>query len=183
MSAEIKKIMGVGGDLDKKSADFLSTAMLKQAQKDFDYIKFKQSLNQMGKLGLAESTAIQSAYATASTIGVTKATLINSAKHYLSVLMNEKSQFDSALNNQVKQRVASRKDEVLKLEQQIQEYRKKITAIEKKVAEFENRIANSDEEVENAKAKILKTKTDFETAFDQFVEIIKGDISKFQEHL
>jgi len=80
----------------------------------------------MEKLGLAESTAIQSAYATASTIGVTKAALINSAKHYLSVLMNEKSQFDSALNNQVKQRVASRKDEVLKLEQQIQEYRKKI---------------------------------------------------------
>lgn len=183
MSAEIKKVLGIDQDVDKKSADFLSSALAKGKQDGFDYIKFKQSLNQIAKLNLDESTTMQSAFATASTIGVTKGALVNSAKHYLSVLMNEKSQFDSALNNQVKERIANKKTEVLKLEEAIQELKKKITQIEKRITEYQHRIDNSDAEVEKAKQKILDTKTKFEKSFEVFVQIIEMDIQKIEQYL
>jgi chromosome segregation ATPase len=183
MSAEIKKILALSPNVDKKTADFLSNALLKGKQNGFDYLKFKQSLNQIAKLNLDEGTTLQSAYATASTIGITKASLISSAKHYLNVLMHEKSQFDSALNKQVKERIASKKEEVVKLEQRIQELKAKIKEIEKKVTEYQHRIDNSDSEVEKAKQKILATKTKFEKSFEVFVNIIEGDIQKIEQYL
>lgn len=183
MSAEIKKVLGLSSDVDKKTADFLSKALDKGKQKGFDYLKFKQSLNQISKLSLDEGTTLQSAYATASTIGVTKQALVSSAKHYLNVLMNEKSQFDSALNKQVKERVASKKEQVVKLEQSIQQLKAKIAEIEKKVLEYQHKIDNSDSEVEKAKQKILDTKTKFEKSFEVFVKIIEGDIQKIEHYL
>ena len=183
MSAEINKTLGVPSNLDKKSAEFLSNALAKNTQQGFDYIKFRQSLNQIKKLNLDESTSIKSAFATASTIGLTKNSLINSGKHYLSVLMNEKSQFDQALNNQISQRVAARKNEVLQLEQKITEYRTKVKEIEKKIEEYKYRIDNSDSEVEKARKKIEDTKSKFELAFNKYVEIIESDISQFDAYL
>ena len=183
MSAEISKTLGIPSDIDKKSSKFLSSALAKNIQTGFDYFKFKQSLNQIAKLHLGDSTSIQSAFATASTIGVSKGALINSAKHYLSVLRNEKSQFDAALNNQIQQRVAARKDEVLKLEQKIQEYNLKIKEIQKKIEEFKYKIDNSDAEVQKAKQKIEETKSKFEMTITEYIDIIEKDIQQFETYL
>lgn len=183
MSSEIKTILGIDQSCDKKSADFLSSAITQNSLEGFDYIKFKQSLNELAKLKMDDVTAIQSAFATASTMGVTKTGLVNSAKHYLSVLMNEKSQFDSALNNQIKQRVASKREEVQKLQQRIEEYQKKIVEIKAKITEFQSRIGNADEEVEKAKAKIQETKNKFESTFKAFTDAIESDIEQIDQHL
>lgn len=183
MSSEIKQIFGVDQGFDRKSTDFLSSAIVQNSLDGFDYIKFKKSLKEMARLNLDEGMAIQSAFATASTIGLTKATLVNSAKHYMAVLMNEKSQFDSALNNQVKQRVASKKEEVLKLEQKIQEFKQKIEELNNKIREYGSRIDSADEEVEQAKQKIQDTKDKFDHTFTAFVKIIEGDIEQFNQHL
>ncbi|MDX1478930.1 MAG: hypothetical protein R3301_14555 [Saprospiraceae bacterium] len=183
MSTEIKKTLNIGTEFDKKSADFLSAAIAKHAQDGFDYIKYKQALNAMASMDLEEAIAFKSAFATAKTMGVTKTGLINSAKHYLQVLMNEKSQFDEALNNQVKERVASKKDQVLKYQSGIEEMRKKIEEMKKRIAEFQSKIDSADEEVEQAKAKIRQTKEKFESTFDAFVAIINEDIENAKEYL
>jgi chromosome segregation ATPase len=183
MSVEIKNILGLAQELDKKSIDFLSTAISKSSGKGFDYIKFKHSLNEMAKLGHSEETAFKSAFVTAATIGVTKSALVNSAKKYLSVLMNEKSQFDSALNNQVTQRVASKKEEVIKLQQRIEEYKAKITEMEKRIAEYQGKIDSADDEVQKAKKKIQNTKNKFEKTFNAFVSIIESDVELMKQYL
>lgn len=183
MSTEIKKILVISPDVDKKSADFLSNALAKGQQGGFDYLKFKQSLNQIAQLNLDEGTSFQSAFATASTIGITKEGLVSSAKHYLNLLDHEKSQFDSALQKQVKERIASKKEQVIKLEQGIEELKAKIKALEKKIIEFQHRIDNSDAEVEKAKQKILETQSRFEKSYEVFQNVIQEDIRKIEQFL
>ena len=59
MSNEIKKALGIKSTLDKKSADFLSKALAANKTDGFNYIKYRQALNAMDKIGLDEATRIQ----------------------------------------------------------------------------------------------------------------------------
>ncbi len=180
---KISQLLKLGNNTDQKSIDFLENALEKRAQSGFDYLKFKLSIEQLASLNLDASTSLKSAYATASTMGVTKDALLQSARHYLTVLGDEKKQFDQALNNQVQQRIDSKKDELQKLQQQIEEHRRQISKLEKQIIEFQERIAKSDEEVADAKASIEQTKIKFENTYQQFVSAIEQDITTIQQNL
>ena len=160
---KISQLLGLGTNTDQKSIEFLEAALKKQTQSGFDYLKFKQSLDQLAGLKLDLPTALKSAFAIASTMGVTKDSLLQSGRHYLSVLGEEKKQFDQALNSQVQQRIDSKKDELIK--------------------EFEDKIARSDEEVADAKESINQTKIKFESTYQQFVSAIETDMAAIQENL
>lgn len=180
---KISHLLGLEQNADQKSIDFLENALAKQSQPGFDYLKFKQSIGQLAGLNLDTTTSLKSAFATASTMGVTKDTLLQSARHYLTILGNEKKQFDQALNNQVQQRIASRKDELQKLQLQIEDHKKEIIKLEKQIVEFQEKISRSDEEVTEAKASIEQTKSKFENTYQQFVTAIERDMTAIQQHL
>jgi septal ring factor EnvC (AmiA/AmiB activator) len=180
---KISQLLGLGNNADQKSVDFLENAMVKQAQPGFDYLKFKQSIDQLAGLKLDVSISLKSAFATASTMGVTKDSLLQSARHYLTVLGEEKKQFDQALNNQVQQRVDSKKEELLKLQHEIEEHRRQIAKLEKQILEFQDKISRSDEEVAEAKSSIDQTKMKFENTYRQFVSAIELDITTIQQNL
>ena len=78
---KISQLLGLQGSIDQKSVDFLENALIKQSQPGFDYLKFKQSISQLANLNLDTSTSLKSAFATASTMGVTKDSLLQSARH------------------------------------------------------------------------------------------------------
>ena len=180
---KISQLLGLENTTDQKSVDFLENAMAKQSQPGFDYLKFKQSIGQLAGLNLDTTTSLKSAFATASTMGVTKDTLLQSARHYLTILGNEKKQFDQALNNQVQQRIATKKEELQKLQLQIEDHRRQIAKLEKQIVEFQEKISRSDEEVNEAKASIDQTKSKFENTYQQFVSAIERDITTIQQHL
>ena len=180
---KIAQLLKLGGNTDQKSVDSLENAISKRMQPGFDYLKFKQSLEQLSSLNLDSTISLKSAYATASTMGVTKDTLLESARHYLTVLGDEKKQFDQALVNQVHQRVESKKTELQKLQEQIEDHKKQIVKLEKQIAEFQDRIAKSDDEVAEAKASIEQTQLKFETTYRQFVAAIEQDIAAIQQNL
>lgn len=180
---KISQLLGLGGTTDQKSVDFLENAMAKQTQPGFDYLKFKQSIDHLASLNLDASTSLKSAFATASTMGVTKDSLLQSARHYLTILGDEKKQFDQALNNQVQQRIDSKKAELQKLQQQIEEHKRQIGKLEKQIVEFQDRISRSDEEVAEAKSSIDQTKMKFENTYQQFVSAIERDITAIQQNL
>ncbi len=183
MSTDIQKALSISSELDKKSRDFLSKALASNGKQEFDYIKYRKALNAILEMGLDESTAFKSAFATAKTMGLTKTSLANSAKSYLSVLMEEKSKFDEALANQVKTKVASKAEQVQKLETRIDEMRQKIAEMEKRIEEHKAKIDAADEEVEKEKQKISETQQRFESTFEAFVNIIKADLTNVSEYL
>ncbi|MEP6647700.1 MAG: hypothetical protein ABJC12_11485 [Saprospiraceae bacterium] len=180
---KISQLLGIGSTSDQKSVDFLENALVKQTQPGFDYLKFKQSIDQLAGLNLDSSISLKSAFATASTMGVTKDSLLQSARHYLTILGDEKKQFDQALNNQVQQRIDSRKDELVKLQQLIEENKRQIAKLEKQILEYQEKILHSDEEVTEAKASIEQTKLKFETTYQQFVSAIEKDMTAIQQNL
>jgi chromosome segregation ATPase len=183
MSNDIKQVFGVNENVDKKAADFLTAALAKAMPAEFDYMKYRKSLNALKDLNLDEATAFKSAFATARTMGLTKEQLVQSANRYLSVLMREKKQFDDALGNQVNERVNAKKDEVIKLQQRIEELKQKISEYETKISEFQKRIDTSDDDVEEARQKIDETKQRFESAFQAFIEFINKDLDHINQYL
>ncbi len=179
----ISQLLGLGTNADQKSIDFLEAAILKQTQPGFDYLKFKQSIEQLAGLKLDVPTALKSAFAIASTMGVTKDSLLQSGRHYLTILGEEKKQFDQALNSQVQQRIDSKKDELINLQKQIEQHKKEIAKLEKQILEFQDTIARSDEEVAEAKSSINQTKMKFENTYQQFVSAIEADMAAIQQNL
>ena len=180
---KISQLLKLGQNTDQKSVDFLESAMEKRTQSGFDYLKFKLSIEQLTGLNLDATTSLKSAFATASTMGVTKDTLLQSARHYLTILGDEKRQFDQALTNQVQQRIDSKKEELLKLQDQIEDHKRQIAKLEKQIIEVQERISKSDEEVVEAKASIEQTKMKFENTYQQFVTAIEQDIAAIQQNL
>ena len=134
-------------------------------------------------MNMDEVTAFKSAYATASTMGITKDQLLNSAEFYKSVLAKEKSQFDDALQRQMKQKVDNRRNERGKLEEQIRIYKEKIKQLQEEIDKQQKRIDNTESEIAEAKANLGETKENFESTYIALVNAINSDISNIKNFI
>ena len=136
MIKDLKTLFGKDHGLDQKSVDFLTNALEKNNLPGFDYIEFKQSLAALAQMNIDETTAFKSAFATASTMGLTKDKLLQTAKHYLKIVEKEKAQFELAMQKQIQQRVDSKLSEVDKLKEQILKHREKIQQLEAQISQI-----------------------------------------------
>lgn len=183
MQKDLKTLFGKDHGLDQKSVEFLTNALEKSNLPGFDYIEFKQSLSALAAMNMDEMTAFKSAFATASTVGLTKMKLLETAEHYKKVLKDEKSQFDVALQNQMQQRVAGKQKEVEKLRSQIQQHEDKIAQLKEQISKFQATIDGADAQIDAAKQKINATQTNFETTHQSILNQIEKDIANIQTYL
>lgn len=183
MQKDLTMIFGTNHGLDEKSVQFLAGAIEKNNLPGFDYIEFKQSLQALEKMDFDEPTAVKSAFATAATMGLTKSKLLETAAHYKNVLHKEKQQFESAMEKQMVQRVASKKQEVVKLKEQITKHQEKIQQLQSQIAKFEHTIDTADEQISGAKQKIETTRDNFERTHQSIVNQIDKDIELINGHL
>ena len=183
MSTKISAIFEGAGKLDQKSVSFLLKAIEQNNLPGFDYLEFKQALQGLKAMNMDATTAIKSAYTTGSTVGLTKSKLISSAEHYKKVLMQEKSQFDTALQNQMSQRVHGKKEQKETLTKKIATYRAKITELENEILKYQDKLNKADGEINDARASIEDTKDKFENTFNDFLSQIDRDIQTLKEVL
>ncbi len=183
MSNNLKKIFGDNHGLDNKSVDFLVGALEKNNLPGFDYIEFKQSLAALSAMSMDEATAFKSAFATASTVGLTKDKLIETANHYKKVLLNERSQFDNALQKQKHQKVDGKMKEVEKLKAQIDQYKQKIAQLEEQIGKNQKVIDNADAQMNESKAKIEETQQNFEHTHQSIINQINKDVDNINTYL
>ena len=183
MQKDLKKLFGDAHGLDEKSADFLTKALEKNNLPGFDYIEFKQSLGALMAMDMEESVAFKSAFATASTVGLTKEKLVKTAEHYKNIINSEKKKFDAALEKNMNQRVKSKQEDVAKRKKQVAEYRKKIEELQQKIEEHERVIASADSEIQAATEKIEETRDNFEFALKSIVNQIDKDIENIKAYL
>jgi len=179
----LKTIFGKDHGLDQKSVDFLTKALDRSNLPGFDYIEFKQSLDALSKLNLEEETAFKSAFATASTVGLTKTKLLQTAGHYKNVLANEKTQFDSALHKQIEQKVAGKEGEVNKLKDQIVKHQEKIKQLQDQITKFQKTIDGADAQIDAARIKIESTRHGFEHTHQSILNQIDVDIENIKKYL
>ena len=183
MQSKLKKLFGDSHGLDEKSVDFLTKALEKSNLPGFDYLEYKQSLAALSEMKLDEPTSFKSAFATASTMGLTKQKLLETAVHYKEVLQREKLQFDEAMAKQMDQRVKSKEVEVEKLKKQIEEYKIKIRQLEEKIAKSQDTIDHADEHIQAAKEKIETARDNFQFTLQSIVNQIDKDIENIKAFL
>ncbi|MBT8219333.1 MAG: hypothetical protein KJP00_05900 [Bacteroidia bacterium] len=179
----MRKMFDRKKELDSKSVNSLVSALEQNNLPGFDYVEFKQSMVAIDAMNLDTETSVKSAFATAATMGLTKAKLVDSARHYIKVLNNEKDQFDLALRGQVKKKIESKKDQVNQLKSLIKQYHDQIKQLQSEIDKSERIIANADEDMQAAKNRIDETKDKFENAYNNIVGEIKSDIDLFKELL
>lgn len=183
---DLKSIFHLNSELDDKGKNFLDiiTSVLERSNlPGFDYLEFKQSLAALEKMNMDKETSIKSAFATASTVGLTKEKLLNTAEHYLKILSKEKAEFEDAMQNQIKVKVEGKKEEVNKLRAMINNYKKEIEKLEAQIHKSQETIDSSDMKIKQEADKIHKTQESFETIYSSIQEIISKDMDNFKQYL
>ena len=171
------------GSVSTKFVDILSAALEKNNPDGFDYFEFRQSLINLAKMPMDESTRFQSAYAMAQTMGVTAAKLSESAQYYLNVLQSEQSKFADAHSQQRAKLIGSREDDIKNLEQTILQKSAQIEQLTKEIEGHKQQAEQIKAEVSESTIKIENTKADFEATFTSVYQQIDGDLKKMQEYL
>lgn len=184
MTTDLRDLFEGTGQLDEKSVNALLRAIKNNYDnRSFDYLKFKQSVISLLKLNMDETTCYKSAFATASTMGLSKESLLKSADRYIYALERERESFAEALLKQKGIKVDGRKSEVQDLVKKIEEHKNKIKELEREIDIFQNRIDTVDQDVEAAQIKIDGTKEKFLQVFETMTSEIKKDIESIKLHL
>ena len=183
MSQSIRSHFAHLEELHKKSVDSLIGALKDHQLPGFEYFKFKQSLNKLKAMNLDEETALKSAFATASTLGITVEKLIKTARHYQHVLSTQKAQFDSAHQKQVQEKIAARQEQKQEVLKKIQECKDQISKLEKLIKNMEDKLGKLEGEMATSTEKIEHTKSEFEKAYTDMHGQIENDIQRFEKVL
>ena len=183
MNLNLKEIFDDKNQLDKKSLDFLLKAIEKNNQDGFDYLEFKQALIRLENLEIDEVTAIKTAFATATTVGLTQEKLINSAQFYLDILKDEFKQFNTALEKQMESRVHSKEKQKASLNTKKEAVQKKINALKEELKELEKKLNTIDAEADAARQKIEETSERFGKTLLTITQRIESDLEQFRSKL
>jgi len=183
MAIDLTKLFSADELSDKKLRGTLLKALKENFLKDFDYLKFRQSVHQLQAMDLDEKTSFKSAFATATTMGFTKAKLNKTAQHYLNVLDKEKRSFAEALNNQVASKVDAKKIKTTEYQKAVKTAEEKIKQLQNEIENDKTKITNIDQEIENDQLKINETRDKFLVSFDNIYESIRKDVGLIDEYL
>jgi len=177
MTINLKDLFEVSDVMNDKVLMKLLTAMKDGQQKEFDYIKFKQSYKGLIAMGMDESTAAKSAFITASTMGVTKDKLMLTVQHYKNVLNKEKEQFALALKNQIATNIDAKSMEIKRLQERIEGNKRKMVQLENEQTLIATEIQSLEESANSSRLKIEETRDNFKSTFDVlFMEIEEDGI-------
>ncbi len=183
MQQNLKEIFGNSESLDPKSVEFLTQALERNNLPGFDYLEFKMAVRQLKSMNMPEETAFKSAFATATTVGLTKEKLLSSMEHYKQVLTKEKEQFGKALKNQLERRVNSRKQEIEQLKAQIAAWKKEMEELQKKVEASQKAVDESDNRIKEEMDKIQYTKVNFENTHQSILDQVDEDFGNANRYL
>lgn len=183
MTISLRDIFEVTDQMDDKVLLKLFTALSNAQSKDFDYLKFKQSYKSLTGLGMDESTAVKSAFLTATTMGLTKEKLLQTVQHYKNTLNAEKEQFALALKNQIANNIDGRTLEANRLQEKISENQRKMEQLQKENAVIEQQISRLREESETSRSRIEETRNKFVNTFDILYREVEEDGSLYDKIL
>jgi len=178
MKIDLLELFQVPAEFDQKSVNALLKAINNAHLKDFDYLKFKTSVQNLSEIEKDENHRFKSTFMTASTLGISKKYLLETASHYQKVLKKEKEKFSTALQNKMNQAIEGKKDEAKSIEKEIAQKKRKVEQLLLEIKALEKRAGSIDSEVEKAKSKIQNTRDKFAEALNHFEEIISSDIDK-----
>jgi chromosome segregation ATPase len=179
----MKNFFGENLGLDEKSVEFIAKAIEKANLPGIDYLEFRMAVDNLKKINLDEITAIKSAYATMSTMGLTKEKIIETAHHYKTVLIKEREQFDAASHKQQDLKVGQNLQQVNELQRRIADNEAKIKQLQEEIETARTKIRELDYERDNASAKIEEAKTKYLFTHQSIMNLMEKEIDNIRQYL
>ena len=171
------------GKPDEKFINRLLGALEENNIEGFDYLEYKQSLQNLGGVEMDEGTKFKSALAMAKTMGATNTKLISSANHYLKILNTEEKKFLDAFKNQHTLQVNSRNKEIKDLEGGIAQRKAQIEKLQKEIEQGTKALEARKSSINEANNKVQSTKDNFYHSYNIVKNQIVEDIQKMQKYL
>lgn len=171
------------GNVQEKFLEVLFAALENSNQAGFDYMEFKNFLRSLADVPMDDLTRYKSAFATAQTMGATKANIVSSAKHYITILANEQTKFQQALSAQKDKNLTGKQDEIKQLEQTIKTKEAEIEKLKADLEDHRKQIGGLEVEINEASEKITQTADDFAATYQALLSQIEQDINHIESHL
>ncbi|MDX1684323.1 MAG: hypothetical protein R3275_03750 [Saprospiraceae bacterium] len=181
--ADLRKLLDLPSDLDEKSTRLLLKAIKDKNKEGFDYLEFLVSIDKLKKLDMDEATAMKSAYATASSFGLSKDALISSGHYYVSVLRNEYEDFKSALNRQIQKKIDGPIDKIREMEKAYNDIDDQIARLKKQKEVYRSQISDLKKKVEDSKTDLTEREERFNETFNQVKSAIERHITNINDQL
>jgi hypothetical protein len=179
---KIKDLFGAGKQLDDKTLDMLTNSIEQNNLPGFDYYEFKRSVAMLSEM-LEEPIAFKSAFQTATTMGVTKEKLLETAQYYRNLMDTEKANFAVALEKQKQLRITDRQKEIDRLKDQISRHESDITRLQTEVADYKAKIEHSETQLKGEVDRLGATQLAFDQTVQSVALTIDSDIEKIHKNL
>jgi len=114
-------------------------------------------------------------------MGVTPEKLLNSAKHYVSILNKEESKFIDALKNQRQKQVVGKEDELKRLQKEVKAKEAKIEQLKKEIETDKKSFDKIKDGINKSAAKVEKTNDRFMHAYKVVLGQIMTDVENMQK--
>jgi uncharacterized phage infection (PIP) family protein YhgE len=137
----------------------------------------------MEKMSIDEATRFKSAFATASTIGVTLTNLVDTANHYVSILDEENQKFAATVSRNEVQMVQQKQAEIKGMIAKITTKEERITALRKEIEADKVKAEKMKAEIDASQSTIELTKNNFEKSFLSLRAQFVTDIEKMKKYL
>ena len=173
------------GKIDNEVYEKLSEAIERHNLDGNDFLEFMQSLNGMSSLSVDEKTKFNMVFTTLSTSsgGMDKATLVNSIKHYLSVIEKEKSLFQREMEGATETTVTTNIQESERLIQLANKKTEQIAILQQEIESLSSESVELNNVAEEFKVKIAQKEADFEITVSQLTQQLNTYDSKINEYL
>ncbi len=183
MKKSLAALFADASEQDKRSANAIYKAIEKNNMDGFDYIEYRASLDGLEALNMEEAIRYQSAYVTASTMGLTRDKLLKTAKFYRNIVVKEKAQFEKALELQKTKGVAKLENDIKKLKETIKAKEEQIKKLQADIEKHDIKATEIQEKIDNTDEKIQATQAGFENAYEKILAHIDSDISNIETYV
>ena len=167
--ADLKELLNLPADIDQKSANLLVRAIKENNKDGFDYLEFLVS--------------VQKLFATASSFGLTKESLVSSGQFYISVLRKEYESFKEALSRQIDKKISEPEASIKKMTEEYDQIDKKIAELQKKKTLYKEKVDKMRATIDSNKKDLTEREERFNTAFNSIKTSIEEKITKIKEQL
>jgi hypothetical protein len=169
--------------LDQRMFEALQKTIQDHNMDGFDFLEFRDSLRTLHNIIPDEATRYKSAYATASTMGVTVEKLLETGRFYQGLLEKERDNFNKAVEQQVDQNVTAKQREVDQLKAMIGQKSEEIARLTREIASHQEDLAKAQGVISEAGAKIQHTSNNFQLTLDTVLNQIQTDMNNIEKYL
>jgi hypothetical protein len=149
------------------------------------YLDFAILLANMEKVlaGADERTKFMASFAALSSQGVAPEVIVNTAKHYLDILVSEETSFSNMMIDRVKNEVQSKIDEQTQIDKDIEAANKQIQELSASIMDKNIKKIELGNAAAQARSSLETYANTFQSAKNHIVDQIQGTVQKFNGYV